>query len=310
MTTFAMKEDWRFDGHITNNSLALSPDETTAVVSISSDSHVIVYDLVKKTIRGQLDQFISPRNILFHPDGNAFYVSDSSHGTVEKIDTKTLRTLSTFVVGPGAFGTAISKDGSTLYINNQAANTLTIYDLINEHPKIVLTGFSQPRQGIKLSPNGKLLYVTNFIGSKIIIVETVNHQIIGEITGFTGLRAISVSSDGKTLYAANSANNTIAIVDLNSYRITHHINVGKEPYGVVLSQDETKLYTGNRADNSISVVDLSLNIMIASITGFDEPRQAIIITRDGINAWVLNKDLSLYRVNLNSNSIEEKISSH
>jgi len=115
---------WTFDGQIRNNSLAVSPDENNAVASYSERSEVIVYDLKKKNIRGVLRDFITPRNIVFAPSGEVFYISDSSLGVVAKIDTKTLKTLSRLPVGPGAFGTTISKDGKMLYVDNQAASTV------------------------------------------------------------------------------------------------------------------------------------------------------------------------------------------
>nr|MBP6466328.1 phosphate ABC transporter substrate-binding protein [Rubrivivax sp.] len=76
-----------FDGQIRNNSLALSPDEATAVVSYSERPDVIVYDLVTGAVRGVLRGYVTPRNIVFAPDGKSFYVSDSSLGTVTRLDT-------------------------------------------------------------------------------------------------------------------------------------------------------------------------------------------------------------------------------
>ena len=86
-----------FDGNIRNNSLALSPDETTAAVSYSERSEVIVYNLQTGTVRGVLRGYVTPRNIVFAPDGKAFYISDSSRGEVVKIDTATLATIGAFV---------------------------------------------------------------------------------------------------------------------------------------------------------------------------------------------------------------------
>lgn len=66
-----------FDGSIQNNSLAISPDEKLAVVSYSARTDIAVYDLEKGELRQVINGFITPRNIVFAPDGNSFYVSDS-----------------------------------------------------------------------------------------------------------------------------------------------------------------------------------------------------------------------------------------
>ena len=93
---------WTFDGGIHNNSLAVSPDERTAVVSYSERPDVIVYDLATGKVRAVLNGFVTPRNTVFAPGGDRFYVSDSSLGTVAVIDTATLKTVSSVPAGAGA----------------------------------------------------------------------------------------------------------------------------------------------------------------------------------------------------------------
>lgn len=117
-----------FDGGIKNNSLALSPDEGTAVVSYSDDPVVIVYDMAAGRVRQRLEGFTTPRNIVFSPDGARFYVSDSGTGRVSVFETATLRQVDTLAAGAGAFGTTLSRDGARLYVNNQAASTVSVFD--------------------------------------------------------------------------------------------------------------------------------------------------------------------------------------
>lgn len=229
---------WTFDGGIRNNSLAVSPDESTAVVSYSERPDVIVYDLRTSKVRRVLHGYVTPRNIVFTPSGNAFYISDSSLGTVTKVDSQSLEATSRLPLGAGAFGTTISKDGKTLYVNNQASSTVTTFDLDAEQPRTVITGFAQPPQRVRLSPNGEKLFVTNFLGDKITIVDSKTNKIEGEIGGFNKIRAISVTADGKTLFAANSGSNTVAVVDINKKEITSTIPVGKDPYGAALTPNE------------------------------------------------------------------------
>lgn len=294
---------WTFDGNIHNNSLAVSPNESLAVVSYSERPDVVIYNLKTNKVKAVLHDFVTPRNIVFSPSGNYFYVSDSSLGVIEKIDSETLKVLSKIPVGAGAFGTTMTKNGHTLYINNQAASTVTVYDLEKEQPAAVITGFAQPRQGVRLSPDEQILYVTNFLGDKISIVNTNTNKIDGEISGFNKIRAISIAADGKTLFAANSGSNTIAVVDIDKKEIVKTIQVGKDPYGAALTPDGSALYSGNMADNSLSVIALPSMQVTATITGFQHPRQAIVFSHDGKFAFVLNEDLSLSKVDLAAKKI-------
>lgn len=308
LSNAAEQTRWTFDGEIHNNSLALSPDESTAIVSISDQPKVIIYKLKEPNKHITLEGYITPRNILFSPSGNSFYVSDSSLGVVNKIDTQSLKTIVQIPIGAGAFGTTISNDGKILYVNNQAASTVTVVNLESNKPKAVITGFAQPRQGVRLNPLNDKLYVTNFLGDKITIVNTVNNKIIGEITGFNKVRAISITQDGRTLFAANSGSNTIAVVDIDKRQIINTIIVGKDPYGAALTPDDKHVYSGNLGDNSLSEIDVATMQVTATINGFKGPRQAIVFTNDGQYAYVLNVDLSVVKLDLNSREILQTFS--
>lgn len=272
---------WTFDGEIHNNSLAPSPDESTAIVSISDQPKVIVYKFKESNKPKILEGYITPRNILFSPSGSYFYVSDSSLGVVNKVDTQSLKTIVQLPMGAGAFGTTLSQDGKTLYVNNQAASTVTVVNLESNHAKAVIIGFAQPRQGVRLNSQNDKLYVTNFWADKITIVNTATYKIEGEITGFNKLRAISITQDGKTLFAANSGSNTIAVVDIDKRRIIKTIKVGKDPYCAALTPDDKHVYSGNLGENSLSEIDVATMQVTATINGFKEPRQAIVFTHDG-----------------------------
>lgn len=292
LTSFARAEA-PFDADIKNNSLAVSPDEGLAAVSYSDEKQVIVYDLHTGKPIKTLEGYVTPRNIVFAPDGKRFYVSDSSLGTVNVVDAVSFETLARYPVGYGVFGTVLTADGRTLYANDEAASTVTAVDTADGSAKAVIPGFAQPRQGIRLSPDGKEAFVTNFLGDKITVIDLATHKPTGEITGFKALRAISISKDGQTLYAGNSGANEVAVVDLAKREIIERIPVGKDPYGAALTPDGRFVYSGNKADNSLSVIDTGTRKVVATITGFQEPRQAIVFTKDGKTAYVLNKDLSI-----------------
>ena len=292
-----------FDNQIKNNSLAVSPNEAIAVVSYSDEPNVLVYDLKSGTVRAKLTGFVTPRNIVFAPDGARFYISDSGTGRITSFNSTSLKPNGQLAAGPGVFGTTISADGTKLYANNQAASTVTVYDLKADKTHAVIMGFAQPRQGVRLGPDGKQLYVTNFLGDKITLVDTATDKIIGEIGGFDKIRAISITSDGKKLYAANSGSNSIAIVDPETRKITDTVKVGEDPYGAALTSDGRFVYSGNLKGNSLSVIDTASAKVVATVTGLNEPRQAIVFSKDGSRAFVLNRDLSIAVVDRATNTV-------
>src|SRR2546421_1168658 len=296
-----------FDGQIENNSLALSPDEKLVVVSYSGTPQVVVYDLSGQKPPVVLGDFITPRNILFAPDGQYFYVSDSSLGEVLEIDAHTLEIVRRFAIGAGAFGTAITANGQTLFVNNEATSTVAVVDILSGLTVAVLTGFSQPRQGIKISADGKKVFVTNFGNDQVIVVDAAERKIVGRIGGFNKIRAISLTREGDVMYAANSGSNSIAVVDIASGAITKTIPVGRDPYGATLSADQKQLLTSSKLDGTLDIVDLGTDKITKSIKEFVEPRQALVYGRDGKTVYVLNRDLSIGVVDLPSGRVSRTL---
>lgn len=294
-----------FDPDITNNSLAVSADEKIAVVSDSREKSLLIYDLAEGALRKKIDGLVTPRNIVFVNHSSQFVVSDSTLGTLRFYSTEDYTLQDEVVVGPGAFGTAVSPDEKTLYVNNQAHNSVTLVDLEARKPISVISGFSQPRQGIKVSPDGKRVFVTNFVGDKISVVDATSRKTIRELTGFSKIRGISVTADGNTLYAANSGRNSISVVDIRNGEIKNEIRVGREPYGAALSPDGRLLFVSNKADNTIDVIDASEDRVMETLEGFKEPRQAIVFNHDQNRAYVLNRDLSVVSVNVEDLSLAQ-----
>ena len=256
-----------FDGDIKNNSLAISPNESIAVASYSDSVKVKVYNIKTGKLIRNIGGFINPRNIIFSPGGKIFYISDSGLGLLLAYDAAKCKIIKTYPVGYGAFGTAINKTGNLIFINNEAANTVTALDVKTNSVKAIVSGFAQPRQGVKLNPDNSKLYVTNFANDKITVVDVATLKINTSISGFNKIRAISITKNGNTLFAANSGANEIAVVDIPSGKIIKTIPVGKDPYGASLSSDETILLSGNKMDNTISVVDIASLKNTKTITG-------------------------------------------
>lgn len=286
-----------FDAEIKNNSLAITADERLAAVSYSDTPRVLIYDVTAGKVVHTLDQFVTPRNLLFSRDGKNLYATDSTLGEVIEFETKSFSVTRRFAIGAGAFGSALAPDGKTLYVNNEAANTVTEINLAQGGTAAVIKGFAEPRQGIKVAADGRLVFVTNFSSDQVIVFDSATRKIVQHIDGFHQLRAISLSKEGRTLFAANSKTNEIAVVELASGKVAKLIPVGRDPYGATLSADERQLLTASKQDGTLDVIDLGTGTR-KSIPGFNEPRQALVYGRNGDTAYVLNKDLSIALVNL------------
>ncbi len=296
-----------FDMDIKNNSLAISPDEKIAIVSNSTIDKLNVYDLQSNKLIGELDDFVTPRNIAFSKDGKYFYISDSSYGNIREFDASTLKETRKFDLEKGVFGFTLNNKGDKIFANNQDKSTVTLIDLNTGKVEKIIEGFSQPRQGIVIDKSDKYVYVTNFKGDDVRVLNADTLEIERTITGIPAIRAISVDDDNKYLYAASSSSNTINVVDLESGEIVKSITVGQEPYGAALSKNGDIILSGEKGSNSISVIDTNTLEVKRTIEGLKEPRQAIVYSQNEGQAYVLNEDLSISVIDYLNGSILRKI---
>lgn len=296
-----------FDMDIKNNSLAINPGETIAVVSNSTVSEIKIYDLEEGKVVATLDEFVTPRNIAFSKDGSHFYISDSTYGNIREYSVETLELTRTFDLEQGVFGFTLTNAGDKIFANNQATSTVTVIDLKSGNVEKVIEGFSQPRQGIIVDSNDEFVYVTNFKGDDVRVINTKTLEIEKTLKGIPSVRAISVDKEGKYLYGASSSENAINVVDIATGQLVKSIPVGQEPYGAALSPDQKLILTGEKASNQVSVIDTNTLEVTSTITGFDEPRQAIVYSSNPNQAYVLNKDLSISLIDYAEGNIVKTI---
>lgn len=284
-----------FAKSISNNSMAVSPDQSVAVVTSSKHQILRVIDLKDGHRIAEIGGYTSPRNILFEPDGRSISVSDDTLGVLDQISLQTHKVIRRLPLGVGAFGTAQSDEGGTLYATNHAAGTVTVIHPATRRPKAVITGFVQPRQGIKVSPKGDIVYVTDIGAQHIARVSTETNERIGQIGKFIEVRGLSVSRDGGRLFAADSGDNTVSIIDTET-GVQTKVKVGPRPYGAALAPNEKVLLSGNLGNNTLTALNPDTGAELGAVTGLNGPRQAIEFSTDSRLAWVLNEDLTIGEV--------------
>lgn len=67
------------------------------------------------------------------------------------------------------------------------------------------------------------------------------------------------------------------------------------------------IFASNKADHTIDVINVADHRIVKTIGGFKEPRQAIVFSQDGDQAYVLNRDPSIARVDVKTYTITDII---
>jgi DNA-binding beta-propeller fold protein YncE len=119
---------------------------------------------------------------------------------------------------------ALSADGHTAYVTNQAENTISILSVngLTLTPQKKITVGTHPNSML-LDAKRNQLYVSNGDNDTVSVVNTLNNEIVhtislapykGAPTGSSPTN-MTLSPDGSTLYVTNSGNNDVAVVNVS-----------------------------------------------------------------------------------------------
>ncbi len=144
---------------------------------------------------------------------------------------------------------ALSADDSLLAVANPDNDTVTIFDVREDHnQKLAEVKVGREPSGVAISPDGSTVYAANTIDGTVSVI-TINRS------------GNPVAAVGQTL------------------------KVGTEPYGVAMTPNGTKVYVTNARSNSVSVIDTNTKAVLVEIANIgptvgSEPR-GIAITNNG-----------------------------
>jgi YVTN family beta-propeller protein len=242
---------------------AFSPDGTKAYVSAGGNNKIRVYTVagdrltettsISLPTKNPSGQTINPypAQIAVTPDGARLVVADhlADAATVIKLSDGTSKTVA---IGHTPYGVTISPDGTTAYVTNQGAETVSVLDLTAADPtvKSTITVGTHPNQ-LVLDSARNLLYVANSDSDDVSVVSTTAGKTVNTISLApykgaaigTNPDALALSADGGTLYVANSGNNDVAVVQTDKGKIKGLIPTGWYPTALVSTGDQLLVAT-------------------------------------------------------------------
>jgi len=154
-------------------------------------------------------------------------------------------------------------DGKTLYIAEETANQIAVFDVAGGKVKKVIPLPGRP-SGLALAPNGRTLYVTIAAANgSVQVVDLKTGKSVSEIKAGHTPTAPVVSPDGKTLYVCNRFNGNVAIYDIASKGIAARVKVAREPFAAAVTPDGksvfvTHLLPGGAADRDYVAAEVSI----------------------------------------------------
>ncbi len=206
---------------------------------------------------------------------------------------------STVTVGGTPAGTALSPDGKTVYVTNQANNTVSAIDTATNKVTNTIAVGNRPF-GVAISPDGRTLYVANSADNTVSVINTatatpdvadrsaaaVSTVTVTTIPGFKTPYALAINADGSTLYVTNLGDNSVSVINTATKATTKTITDVKNPAAVAISADSKTLYVTDAKAGTVSVIKTADDAR-STITGLNDP-SALALSADSTRLYVTN----------------------
>ncbi|HEY8515899.1 MAG TPA: hypothetical protein VIS07_10340 [Candidatus Binatia bacterium] len=192
---------------------------------------VAVIDTASSSVVGSVTVGREPFAVAVSPSGGFAYVTNRADDTVSIIDTTTDTVIGTVSVGDTPEG--IAAGFGTVYVTNDAANSVSVYREIDFQP-LVTIGVGAGPVAVAVSPDGRTAVVGNDLGASVSIIETGTETVIGTRAVGTNPTGVAITPDSALAVVANSTSGTVTILPLDSPTPVRTVEVLGSPTAVAI----------------------------------------------------------------------------
>ncbi|HEV7838494.1 MAG TPA: SMP-30/gluconolactonase/LRE family protein, partial [Gemmatimonadaceae bacterium] len=215
--------------------------------------------------------------LAFSPDGQSLFVSGGDQDVIYRFDWRSGgATLADSVVlavkEKGKDGTrypagiAVSKDGRTLYVAENLADSLAVVDLASRRVVQRLATERYP-YGVVVAPDGSV-YASAWGGWTVSNFPARANGLLDEGTRIRVGRhpsALALNPSGSRLFVASGSTDKISVVDTRTRAVIATLNdanpaetgEGSTPNALAVSMDGARLFVAEADNNAVGVFDLS-----------------------------------------------------
>jgi YVTN family beta-propeller protein len=272
--------------------IALSPDKTRVIVLLNGwrEQGIQVVDRSSGRVLQKVSLPAVFLGLTFSPDGQSLYVSGGDQDVIYHFDWRNGRaTLADSIVlarkEPRKDGThypasiAISRDGRTLYVAENLADSLAVVDLTTRRVVQRLPTERYP-YGVAVTPDGSV-FVSAWGGWTVSAFSGTANGMLAPGTRIRVGRhpsALLTTADGSRLFVASGSTDRISVIDTRSKQVVGTLSdpspaatgEGSTPNALSLSPDGRRLFVAEGDNNAVAIFDLSATISgVATANGSD-----------------------------------------
>jgi YVTN family beta-propeller protein len=261
--------DWHF------NDLVVAPGGSPLYVL--ANQGLLVVDPHSGEVLTQLA--IPSDRLAMTPDGGELYLTDTIHGNVRVVDTKTFAVTATVHVGPGALGVASAPDGRSVLV--AARDGVYAIETATHQVSALVPGVVDPN-GVAALPDGSKLYIAGYRSDNVGVFDTATHSLTRSIPIGRLPIGVAVSPDGTRAYVTNFyADGRVFVIDTATDTLIDSILLPNGAWGLAVTPDGRRLFVAGYWSQELSVIDTATDTVVQRIIGIAAAPEGIAISSDG-----------------------------
>lgn len=178
--------------------------------------------------------------------------------------------LAAAAVGNLAQHVAISPDGSTAYVTNSAADSVSVVSVVTGAVGATVPVGDVP-QDVVVTADGSRVFVANRDSNTISVINTATNTVTGTIAVAGGPDGLALSPDGSRLYVTLFTAGRVSAIDTATLTEVAGAVVGGQPNSVAVSDDGAFAFTANRAAGTVSVLGLPALTVVGTVAVGPDP---------------------------------------
>ncbi|HET9732181.1 MAG TPA: YncE family protein [Acidimicrobiales bacterium] len=180
---------------------------------------------------------------------------------------------------------AVTPDGSTAYLANSGANTITPVSTSTDVAGAAVTVGTKPPTGLAITPDGSTVWAADGAANVVTPVAVATNTAGSQINIGFNANAIAITPDGSTAWIAGQTN----VISLNLATLTLGTKLtqaGASFQSITITPDGATAYVVDSGNKKVWPLTLATNTFGTGISVSAFTPQSIVMSPDGLTAWV------------------------
>ncbi|MGD2131451.1 MAG: beta-propeller fold lactonase family protein [Maricaulaceae bacterium] len=223
---------WDLGEHRAPHGMAVSSDGAAVWVTVEGSGALLELDATTGEIaREWALEPAQGHMVVATPDDQMLFVAHIAGGAVSIVD-RDEGVLAALETGAGAEGIAVSPDGSTVWVTNRSANTLSIIDVASRTIVESFPAIGEMPIRAKFTPDGSEVWTSNARSAAVMVFDAETREHLATIDVGAVPVGILMEPDGPRAFVANTADDRVTIIDREAREVIRSFEAGDEPDGL------------------------------------------------------------------------------